>query len=279
MDRIFFRISTTIFLLFFPLFSQSQEKLSVKDFTTETQLFDAQISPNGKYLASIWNKNGRRVVTLKDLSQNSSKVKVLLNDIIYRAYEIDWANEDMLLVHLEVPANTKRAIRKSKNKDFDINDYFMYYRIMAMNIYSGESVELLGDYHKFEETRDLSVITNFLIDDPDHIIMKAYSSNRYALYKVNIKTGKWKEVAKGGFSTFKIISDRDGTPLYRLDYLKYSKRIEIYELDSDSDWNEVESIELDHSDNEKLERGALLSIVIGDSKNLYYRKRNLETGF
>lgn len=44
-----------------------QPTLTVKDFIQERDFRDAEISPNGRYLAMIWTKNKIRYVIIKDL--------------------------------------------------------------------------------------------------------------------------------------------------------------------------------------------------------------------
>lgn len=266
--------------IFTPICAFAASTLSVSDFATETHLRDAEISPNGEFLASIWNLNEYRIVMLQSLKDPKQEKIYLHKDNIFRPYELAWANNDVLIIHQTVPRSTKYVIKKSKiDDDFSIYDYPFFYRTTALNIRTKNNVELLGGSHRFKKIKDLAVISNYLPDDPNHVLMRVQHQDKLALYKVNVNDGKWHEVSEGGFNTYRIITDNNGAPIYRLDYLRHQRKIEIFELEDEDDWHRIDTVELKQSEDERIRNGDLLSIILGDGNQLIYRKRNVETGY
>ena len=76
---------------------------TLQDFLKDPTLQDVDVSPNGRYLAEIWNKDNYRTITIKDLNQTDSPIVARLGDNIIRAKSIAWANNDRLLVNIIRP--------------------------------------------------------------------------------------------------------------------------------------------------------------------------------
>lgn len=252
---------------------------TLEDFTREADYRMASISPSGRYLAEVWNddKSQTRMVTVRDLTKPNNPIIGKRADNVIRPGWVSWANDERLLISLMVPYRTKEVIRASKKKkDFDIYDYFMFARTIAVDPTLKNEVLLLDDQRNVRRNVNLSRIRHYLPEDPDHILMSAYSDSRLVQYKVNVNTGESEQVAKGGRFTYSFVNDIKGKPLYRLDYLKVAKEIQIFELQGDN-WERIETIELDaKEENEQWDRGDLLGLYKDD---LVYRKINEETGF
>ena len=114
----------SLFCLVTSLFSHS-ERLTLDDFLAKPGLISAQISPNGKHVATVWNNEDQRVVMIFDLDKN--KIITEFGDNIIRPFSVSWANDERILVKLLVPYRTSKVRRDAENKeDFDIDDYFMF---------------------------------------------------------------------------------------------------------------------------------------------------------
>lgn len=246
-------------------------------FLASPDLLDAAISPSGQYLAEVWDKDDLRIVTVKDLKAEGVPVVGTASDKYSRAYAVNWANNERLLIKVRSPGNLKAVKRHENDDDFDIRNYRMFSRIIAMNPDATEQVVLLGDGHYTHHNRHLSRVTHYLPDDPDHVLMPNYRGYKLALSKVNVYTGDQELVSRGDRLTVGFIADSGGSLRYRLDYLYVAKRINILKLTDSGDWVEVDNIDFDERrENENLAVTEVAGLL---DDELIYRKRNDKTGY
>lgn len=273
-----------IALLYF-LFSSiglTQNALTADDFLDEPDVFDAEFSPDGRYLAMIVKNDNRRVLIIRDYETKGHPITGTMGERFIRPSSISWANNERLIVNLLVPANISVARlqrEQKKDPDFDINDYYMLRRSISTDVSAQDIVFLMNNGVKFKNNRNLSRINNFLRNDKEHIIMPAWGRFRYELLKVNVYTGHAEKITDGSRRTYEFITDENGNPTYRLDYYYYRKVIRIFEYTDDDDWEEIEEISLNQDDEESINNQGLLRFGFGDNNELIYRERNLETGF
>ncbi|GAA0854595.1 S9 family peptidase [Aliiglaciecola litoralis] len=273
-----FKFTGTLFALIF-IFSPNlhASKLTLQDFLAKPGMISASISPNGKYVATVWNIEDNRTVMVYDLDAN--KIITKFGDNIIRPFGVTWANDKRILVKLLVPYKTSQVRRDARSKDdFDIDDYFMFGRIVSTDI-SGEGlVELMNDERTAKRNVNLSRIPHYLPDDKDHILMSSKRRERLALFKVNVNDGESELVITGGKNTIDYLIDENGKVLYRYDYKRIAKVLEIFALSDGQEWELVEEFYFDEEDQEKNE------IKLEDLVGLYngklvYRKMNEESGF
>lgn len=249
---------------------------TLNDFVLDASLLDVALSPNGKYLAEITNINGVRNVTVKDISKpNWPKLSQVGDDII-RPHKVAWATNQRLLIHLRVPTGAKHVRKKAKtDEDFDIDDFDMVNSLLAMDIDAKNMIAFMGN-KSFGRNLSLSNIQHYLPKDPDHILVSTYRNNKKALYKVNINDGEPEFVVRGSRYTYAFITDKSGVPKFRVDYLYWSKKINIYRYIKDNDWDKIDSIYLDQDDQEAIKIDGFIGII---GEELVYRQRNEKTGY
>ena len=250
---------------------------TVDDFLREQDVRDMELSPDGTHLAIVINKDGKRTVIVRNITEPDMPVVGVHSDDIVRPNYLYWGNNDRLLIVLSVPYGTDQVRRdKEKKDDFDINDYFMFSRIVAVDKDMANSGFLMEDEARLRSNISLSHITNFLPNDADNILMSAYRKGRRTQYRVNIMTGGAEMVTIGSPRTYRFLNDDDGKPLYRFDYLPRSRAFEIYEHVDDEDWRKVDKLYLDKDNEDSIDTVGLVALYDDD---LVYRKRNEDTGF
>lgn len=252
-------------------------KLSVGDFIAEPDLRDAEISPNGRYLAMILSQNKARFVIIKDLETEGRPTIGSLGDITFRPNEIKWANNERLLIQLRVPLDARRVMRDYKSKeDFDIYSYPMTSRMISVNVNAKDSVIMM------KGRKVSSFVSHYLPDDPEHVLMPYYSAwgSRYTLDKVNVYTGESEVHVTAKNRTYKIFTDGKGKPLYRLDYLRLANETEIFKYTDDKKWDEIERIKHDMKNDEDGHRESeLVYFGLAEDASVVYRQLNMSTGF
>lgn len=270
-------LNTLLLFAVMILSSNSFAKPTLEDFTKERDLRNVVISPDGKYLAQLHNKDGRRVVSIVDMQSPDKRVIGTLSDKFIRASSISWGKKDRLLVSLLVPYDIGLVERDmEKKKDFDIDDYFMFSRMLSIDVNAKNPVVLMNNERGVRGNVNLSTVQHYLPKDPNHVLMKADRDGIDTLYKVNVYTGASEILTKGSRFTFMFANDYEGKTRFRFDYLRIAKKINIYELADDGSWNPIDSISLNDTEHEDFDAGKLVGLY-GD--NLAYSKKNEKTGF
>lgn len=268
------RLAITVFLtLSLPCWAGPE----IEDFLRDADVRDAALSPDGTHLAMVINQDNTRSVIVRNIQDPEMPIVGAFSNDITRPNYLYWGNNDRLLIALSVPYDIERVQEdKEKESDFDINDYFMFSRMIATGKDLSNSTVLMEGERKLRTNISLSRVTNFLPEDVDHILMAAYRGDRRTQYRVNIVTGAAEEITRGSSRTFRFLNDEDGSPRYRFDYRPRSEAIVIYEYDDDGDWEKLEKIYLNKDDEDSIDTAGLIGLY-GDS--LVYRKRNENTGY
>ncbi len=248
-------------------------KLTVDDFVVDSDLIDAELSPNGRYLAVIYNKEATRYLFIKDLEAEGFPITGKIVDKVIRPYFVKWANNERLIVQLKVPYDTDDVIEDSKKNEFDINEYKTFDKTVSVDIHAKDLVLL-----QESKTIDSSVV-HYLPDEPDHILMPYYVMGALHIDKVDVYTGKAELIAKGKRRTFNIIFDDAGNPKYRLDYLSIARVVEVFEYQKDGSWTEVEQFDFQEHDQDYFGKEGEVFFGLGEELSLIYRHKNVETGF
>ncbi|MCD9460594.1 hypothetical protein [Marinibactrum halimedae] len=111
------------------------------------------ISPDGKYIASVWNKGIKRFVTIKDLSKNNMPQVAFFGGIVERPSRVNWANNERLLVTLKVPVKINVFEKKMNEDGFNPHDYTMYTRTISVDQYGKNAVVLLGGLNRLKKNQ------------------------------------------------------------------------------------------------------------------------------
>ena len=250
---------------------------AIEDFLRVADIRDLELSPDGTHLAMVVNKDEKRFVIVRDIRDPDMPVVGGFGEEIIRPSYLYWGNNDRLLIALSVPYDLRKVERdREKKKDFDIDEYFMFSRMIAVNKDMSDSALLMEDERRLRSNISLSRVTNFLPSDKNHVLIDAYRNGRRTQYRVDIVTGEAERVTTGSSRTFRFFNDDDGKPRYRFDYLPRSKAIVIYEYEDDDDWKKVEKIYLSRDDEDSIDTNGLIALHDG---NLVYRKQNSSTGF
>ena len=151
-------------------------------------------------------------------------------------------------------------------------------RVVSTDINGENLVELMNDERSAKRNVNLSRIPHYLPNDKDHILMTSVRNERLALFKVNVNNGESELVVTGGKRTVAYVNDDDGKVLFRYDYKRIARMVEIFEYTDDESWESVERFYFDEDDESKNKIDIEDLVGIKDEK-LVYRKENPDTGF
>ena len=249
---------------------------SIEDFVREADVRDMQLSPDGRHLATIYNEPDQRLVVVRNLDTPDMPIVGALSEEVVRPSWLYWGNDERLLISLSVPLDMRRARKVQTRGDFDSDDFFSVSRMLSVNTDMSDMAVMMESQQRLKRNTSLSRVTNFLPDNPDHVLMAAVKNSKRMLYRVDVDTGKAEEMAKGSSRTFRFFSDDKGNPLYRFDYRRRSKTIELFKFEVDDKWELIDEISLNRDDEDGLDTRELVALSVN---NLVYRKRNEETGY
>ncbi|QYK05355.1 S9 family peptidase [Shewanella zhangzhouensis] len=254
-------------------------QLTKDDFISDPLIYDAEFSPDGRYLAFIRQAGKSRDVVIRDFSLEGAPITGILQDEFIRADSISWANNSRLIVNLMVPYERISKLKKKAEKDpeFDLDEYDYFRRSISMDVHCQDRVVLLNHKKYSRKNLNLSRITNLLVDDDQHILMPAWGNNGLEIMKVNVYTGKGEVVLKGGRRTYNILTDKQGQPTFRLDYYYYSRSVQVHEYTQEGEWAPIDRIYFEQNEDGEFDFEGLVGI--GKEGELIYRKRNETSGY
>ena len=251
--------------------------LTVEDFLRSANVRDAELSPDGSHLAMVLDQDGKRSVIVRNIQDPEMPIVGAYTDDIIRPNYLYWGNDDRLLVALTVPSDANRVRRdKERKPDFDIDDYFMFSRMVALNRDMSDMVLLMEDQRRLRSNVSLSRITNFLPNDDDNVLMVAFRNGRRVQYRVNIDTGESEQVTIGSTRTYRFLNDTNGVPRYRFDYHRRSRAIYLFEYADNGRWKRLEKLYINEDDEDSIDTRGLIGLY---DDSLVYRKQNEETGY
>ncbi|MDO6424738.1 alpha/beta hydrolase family protein [Saccharophagus degradans] len=257
-------------------FAFANVQLSIDDFLAPPEILNVSLSPDSRYLASLRNNGDRRYVVIQDMLDDN-KIVSEFGDEVVRPQWIHWANNEKLIIGLEVPVFRNQVRADLKKKSIREIEYPRVYRAIAYAPGESEYVELLDDKSALNLNRVLSRVSHYLPQDKEHILLQTYYKGTPALFKSNIYTGESELIVRGGNRTVAFESDKFGNVKYRYDYIRSNKEYIIYAYQEDA-WVEYHRIEYNLDDESgTIDSDSLLGIL--EDGTFAYIERNPKTGF
>ncbi len=183
--------------------------VSFEHYARLPSVYDAAISPDGKFLAVVADNNGRYIIRVLNLDNpNDKKTRAVTYAKEVKILWVKWANDDVLLV------STRQKVRFDRNL---INTGYLY----VMNKDLTKNQLLLepkkstrqGSPRRVTEFRQFyNNVLSFLPDDPDHILMAHGLRESWLedVIKVNVRTRKFQRVKEGDENIQTWITDMRG---------------------------------------------------------------------
>ncbi len=248
------------FLFYFTSIATSQAT-EVDDFLSKDDIVDIKLSPNGKYLALIWNQGNSRIIMIRDLTQEGFPAIKKISDNINRAYSLTWASNKHLLFGIHLPVALSKYKEELNTPEFNPDDFTHVKRTMSIDIETGSMIQLFNGKRLLRRNKSLSMIESLLPNEPEFILISAHASirNNFAtksginfLYKVNLITGKATRFAEGDEYTIRFLADDTGRLRYRVDYHPISRKLKIYKYNqSEEDWSKFIEYNTEENSQEK----------------------------
>lgn len=232
---------------------------SLGDYFRQSEVRSISMSPDGRKLAVI-----------KRVSQNNYAVYIL--DLEQGGKAIYGVPEPAGRIIANVVWLTNSRIGIQLFGLLRIGEYRIpYARLLAINVDGTNPVALLGADKNLKQNLDLSSISSFLPNDPDHVQMMAYDRT-VNLYKVNIHSGEGSVAYRGGTRTVGFVSDVNGVAKMRIDFYAKSKSVRIFRFEPKRNrWVLISQVKLDGFQEELTK---LLSSVSGTEEIVMVARRD-----
>ena len=197
------RILTTLLVLLSSLFVSPvcalAKPVPVEYYSRLPAIFDASISPDGKWLATVIDNKGRyilRVFNLENPSDKTLRAAPYPKDVLVNW--VKWANNDQLLISTRQKAKINNIVTYTSFLYVTDRDFKKIRLVLKPELQGGKLGARLGGSGVFRQIND--TVVDFLPDDPEHILMSygALDPNKPGVHKVNLKTLKAKKVRQGG---------------------------------------------------------------------------------
>ena len=162
-------------------------------------IFDADISPDGKHIATVVNVKGVYYAASRKTKDNNAKMEVVSLGEDLRPRYIKWVNNERYVVAVE-----KSEV--SRNTPYTVTQLFT----KSLGKKDGRLVVRAPFFRQFNDR-----VVDWLEDDPDHILM-AYSNTEFDpypdIFKVRVDNGREKQVKRSIKGIEYWYTDDTGTP-------------------------------------------------------------------
>lgn len=250
---------------------------SLEDFLSDTDFWSPELSPSGKYLASIYRRDGEDYLLVIDLDdQNLTPQMQRLGDTFVNWLE--WTSDDRLLVALSGYMNLANGKQMTRQEILDWTDKSRatparFTRLVSIERQSRKVIAMFGDSYQMSKNFSLGSVTDFLPDDPDHILMPARMNGDLDLFKVNVVDGSFERIAEGTDNTYGWYTDRNGEPAFRLNVNDRGTIVTVFareeKTNGQTKWRRVRTIRLnDDTDSRAAQDFKIL--YAGPTETTYY---------
>ena len=193
---------------------------SLSDFLSDVDFWSPELSPSGRYLSGVRRIEGEDYLIIIDLDNPEANPTFKGLGDFYVSW-IDWVSEDRMLIALRGYVNIQNGRQMTRQEIQNYNGSnrvtpVRFSRLISMERTTGKVAAMFGDSRSMNQNFSLGRVTDFLPDDPDHILMPARKSGDLDLFKVNVVDGSFERIATGTDNTYAWYTDRNGEPAFRL---------------------------------------------------------------
>ncbi len=188
---------------------------------------NVRLSPSGRYLLMVEKPRydgGDDTILVYDLDAEGGAVGRRVSVGNRRVDWVEWANDDRFLIAISA-RNVRVGLRRVRGR---VQVVASQSRVLTIDRDSLQRVSVLfdGEGENFWN-RNRSPITDFLPDDPDHILMPSYERRNYNLYRVNIETGAAERIERGDDATVAWFS-ANGEAVMRVDRTRRGEHLRFH---------------------------------------------------
>lgn len=212
--------------LIFAVPASAQTPPSAADFASAASMRDAQISPDGNYVAAIQSVDGgEALVVVNWRTRQAQAIQVARQDRSLFLEGVAWKNDNRLLfwVRQRITEMTSGLGSRQRQEvgETDVT------RIYGVNRDGSNLTQLFENSRLALETLSVNLIDP-LENDPENVLMGTWGSAGFTLYRVNVNSGRTAAVEDAAWETVDMLVNRDGRAIMRVDALPYRSGYRYY---------------------------------------------------
>lgn len=193
----------------------------LEDFFQNDGTKGAALSPSGDRLAVLDQRGeGEQTasfLTVRDAA-NPGVIKARFSIGNLSVMWVQWSGDNQLLVSVRRPPRDVLINARGQGKIKQTVQTYPMDRIVSIDATTGEMVVMFqNEPNRLRESPYLGFVTDFLPNDPDHILMPAVERDMtLGLYRMDVKTGRGERIERGNALTRGWVI-HDGVPVMRRD--------------------------------------------------------------
>lgn len=206
--------------------ASAQQAPSAAEFASAGSMSDAQISPDGNYVAAIQNvEDGEALVIINWRTRQAQAIQVARRDRSLFLEGVAWKNDNRLLFWVRQRIQeVSTGLGTRQREDAGETDVT---RIYGVNRDGSNLTQLFENSRLALETLSVSLIDP-LEGDPENVLMGTWGSAGFTLYRVNVNSGRTSAVEDAAWETVDMLVNRDGRAIMRIDALPYGSGYRYY---------------------------------------------------
>ncbi|MBB4659043.1 S9 family peptidase [Parvularcula dongshanensis] len=213
------------------------------------------MAPSGDKIAYTVH-DGDDSIQVRDLATNEAVRTIDLGD--YPVRSLTWVNDRRVLLTIDIL------------DDYRSETYRVGQRTLTVDITTGDvAVMFETERGTLRRNRFLGRVTDMLPDDPNHVLMPAYSVGGNHLWRVNVETGEAERVERGDDDTVAWFTDASGRAVLRADLTSSRRYVRIYAREEGEEkWRKIRSVRLGGKKDE--EERDFWPVAPAEGKSRYY---------
>lgn len=213
--------------LFFIMTSCAIQAATVEDFSRHSQYLNVKISPDGKHIAALVNREGVNALVFFE-TQTSKITYSISSDRGEQPAEYYWVNNERVIIQVE-------QLRGSLEQPLNFGELY------AVN-YDGSRREMVYGYRsQISPSGKAGFLLDTLPDDPNNVLITSHKLSRKSdilpkVVKLNVYNGKGKRVTGAPIPYSQFLIDNAGVPRFVAGIDENAKQQLFYMKEKGNKW-------------------------------------------
>ena len=181
-------------------------------FARDPFITSISLSPNGAYVAMLQRTPTEHQLIILDIATGASTLIQRLTAQRGQLNWVTWKGNDRLLLEVEAYHDVRTSRRRY--------DYSVYRIVSVARDGAGLVQMFQSNLSRLAYRHASTQLLDILANDPEHVLLSALDNNGIGVWRANVATGAVERVLDGAWSTAGYVTDGEGYPVLRRDWLQ-----------------------------------------------------------